>query len=264
MSDTMLLENRVVILSGLGPGTGLALFETLALHGATVVSCSRSNDLAEHAANMATSAGLQTMHLPCDITVPEDCEAVVKKTVDTFGGVDGLVCNAFASGMPASIEQKSIQDAYGLPFKVNVFGTMQMIRAAVPALKSRGGGSIVAINSMAARIIPDGMTAYGASKAALLAAIQGVAKELGMDGVRANSVVPSHIDGPNLAMLLAYEMKRRSITKQQARDEIIALGALDHITTPREIADAVVFLLSDMSRGITGQSLDVNAGQCFV
>lgn len=260
----MLLENRVIILSGLGPGTGLALFETIAFHGATIVSCSRSNDVADHAASIAESAGLQTMHLQCDITVPEQCASVVKEAVATFGGIDGLVCNAFASGMPASIEKKPIQEAYGLPFKVNVFGTMQMIQAAVPALKARGGGSIVAINSMAARVIPDGMTAYGASKAALLAAIQGVAKELGMDDVRANSVVPSHIDGPNLAMMVSYEAKKRGITTKEVRDEVIALGVLDHITTPHEIADAVVFLLSDMSRGITGQSLDVNAGQCFV
>jgi NAD(P)-dependent dehydrogenase (short-subunit alcohol dehydrogenase family) len=242
----------------------MAIHRALCEAGARVVTVSRSSDNAAEAKEIAEEAGVKTTHLQCDITDAAQCEQTIAAATEQFGALDGLVNNAFASGLPQPMEDSSIEKTWSLPFKVNVFGTMKMTRAAIPALREGSGKSIVTINSMAARRVPEGMTPYAASKAALLTAMQGVAQEFGIEGIRANSVLPSHIDGPNLEMLLTWESQKRDISREQVRDEIIAEGVLDHITTPAEIADTVVFLLSAQSRGVTGQSIDVNAGQCFV
>jgi NAD(P)-dependent dehydrogenase (short-subunit alcohol dehydrogenase family) len=127
-------------------------------------------------------------------------------------------------------------------------------------MKDRGGGSIVMISSMIVRDVLSGQSTYAASKGALLMAAQGLARELGAYGIRVNSVVPGYIWGPNLQIGFRLEAKQRGVDPQVLYDEVAAKIALGRIPTSQEIADAVLFFASDLSRAVTGQSLDVNGG----
>jgi NAD(P)-dependent dehydrogenase (short-subunit alcohol dehydrogenase family) len=129
-------------------------------------------------------------------------------------------------------------------------------------MKERGG-SIVMVGSLAGRKPQPGLAAYGASKAALLAASRSLAAEVGRYQIRVNTVVPGHIDGPNLQVHFEHEARRLHTSVEAVRRATAAEGVLERIATPEEVAAAVAFFASKASSGITGQSLDVNCGQWF-
>jgi NAD(P)-dependent dehydrogenase (short-subunit alcohol dehydrogenase family) len=200
--------------------------------------------------------------VPTDITQPEDCARLVAAAQSAFGRVDVLVNNAFHQGTFSPVESADLLK-WRDPFEVNVLGTLRLTQQVIPLMKKQGGGSIVMINSMVIRDVLPTMADYAASKAALMAATQGLARELGPSQIRVNSVVPGYIWGPSLQWYFGDQAKRRGITPQQVYDEVAANTALRHLPTSEEIAPAVVFFASDLSRVITGQSLDVNGGHVF-
>jgi NAD(P)-dependent dehydrogenase (short-subunit alcohol dehydrogenase family) len=146
---------------------------------------------------------------------------------------------------------------------VNVLGSLQMTKAVIPAMKEQRSGSIVFINSMTIRNPGENLGAYSATKGALLMMARTLARELGEYGIRVNSVVPGYIWGPSLKWWFKQLAKEQGRTREEIYDEIAAETALHHLPTSEEIADTVVFFASDMSRVVTGQSLDVNAGHFF-
>ena len=259
----MLLSERVAVVSGIGPGLGRAVALSLAREGAGVVLLARSQDAAQAVAAEIEASGRRALALSADITDAHACTSALKRTLEAFGRVDVLVNNAFSTGPMQPIEGADILKSWRAPFKVNVFGTLQISQIFAGAMKSRQQGSIVMINSLAARQVTRDLAAYGASKAALLHATKALATELGPHGVRVNSVVPGHIDGPGLAVYIQMEAQRLSVTETEARAQIAAQGALGRIATPEQVADAVLFFASDLSGAITGQALDVNCGQWF-
>jgi NAD(P)-dependent dehydrogenase (short-subunit alcohol dehydrogenase family) len=130
-------------------------------------------------------------------------------------------------------------------------------------MRRQGGGSIVFINSMSMRVIEPKFGGYAASKGALMIAAQTLAKELGADKIRVNTVVPGYIWGAALEGYFKLLAKQQGTTADAVYAEIAGRTALNHIPTSEEIADAVVFFASDLSRAITGQALDVNGGHFF-
>ncbi len=148
-------------------------------------------------------------------------------------------------------------------FDVNLFGAVQLSQAVIPHMKARAGGSIVMIGSMSMRVIEPRFGGYAASKAALASAVQTMAKELGASGVRVNSVVPGYIWGPALERYFQQLAHERATTPEAVYAEIASRTALNHIPDSDEVAAAVVFFASDLSRAVTGQALDVNGGHYF-
>lgn len=257
-------QDKVALLAGAGPGTGAAIAHGLARGGARVVLASRRAESAEPLRDAILAAGGQATVVLGDTTHADDRARMIAACVDTYGGLDVLVNNAFSTGRVGPIEGTDIARAWKAAFEVNVFATLALAEAALAPMKARGAGSIVMVGTLASRKRQPGLAGYGASKAALLAATQSLALEVGRYRIRVNTVIPSHIDGPNLAMGIAMQAKARGITEEKVREEIIAEGVLDHITTPEEVAEAALFLASGRASAITGQALDVNCGQWFV
>ena len=258
----MLLRNHVAIVSGIGPGLGQAIARALAREGAAVALAARSAARLEELADEIRGAGGRAIAVPTDIGAADSCRALVEATERELGPVDTLVNNAYHPGTYERIDSTDLE-TWRAPFEVNVLGSLRLSQAVLPGMKQRGRGSIVMINSMSMRRMMELFGGYAASKAALNAATQTLALEVGPSGVRVNSVVPGYIWGPPLEAYFAAEAERAGVAPSAIHDAVAAQTALRRIPTSEEIAESVLFFASDMSKAITGQSLDVNAGHWF-
>jgi NAD(P)-dependent dehydrogenase (short-subunit alcohol dehydrogenase family) len=258
----MLLEDRIAIVSGIGPGMGRDVSLAFARAGAHLVLAARTVEKLDSVAAEVRALGRRALCVPTDIAIAEDCRRVVDAALREFGRIDVLVNNAFAGGRYVPIEEASMDD-WRKVFDVNVFGSIQLSQAVIPCMKRQGGGSIVFINSMSMRIIEPRFGGYAASKGALMTAAQTLAKEVGAYKIRVNSVVPGYIWGPALQGYFRQLAQQHGTTPEDVYKEIASRTALNHIPTSEEIAGAVLFFAADLSRAVTGQALDVNAGHFF-
>jgi NAD(P)-dependent dehydrogenase (short-subunit alcohol dehydrogenase family) len=233
---------------GVGEGIGQAISMVLAREGASVLLVDKDGERGE-----ATKLALQGspgrgVVFVGDITQPEDCEAMVDTAVKEFGGLDILVNNA-AISTHAPITETSME-LYDATIAVNLTGSFLACKYAIPALVSRGGGSIINIGSIASiRNSGAAHPAYCASKAALLGLMADLAGTYGGSNVRVNSVLPGIIASPMLESVSRLD------------DETLArLNLLRRAGSPWDIAHAVLFLCSDEAAYITGVTLPVDGG----
>jgi NAD(P)-dependent dehydrogenase (short-subunit alcohol dehydrogenase family) len=257
----MLLENRVAIVSGIGPGMGRDISLALAREGADVVLAARRSEMLDSVAREVQALGRVALCVPTDIAQPAQCHRLADAAHAEFGRIDVLVNNAFFGGRYDLIEEANLDD-WRTVFEVNVFGSIELSKAVVKHMKARGG-SIVFVNSMSVRIIEPRFGGYAASKGALMTAAQTMARELGRYKIRVNSVVPGYIWGPALQGYFKHLAQEQGTTPDAVYADIASRTALNHIPNSEEIAGAVVFFASDLSRVVTGQALDVNGGHYF-
>ncbi|MFM7143335.1 MAG: SDR family oxidoreductase [Alphaproteobacteria bacterium] len=257
----MLLENRTAIVSGIGPGMGRDISLAFAREGANLVLAARTAGAVEELAAEIRAQGRRAIGVATDIARDGDAERLVSAAVAEFGHVDVLVNNAFKGPSFKRFEDDDLA-SWRAVFDVNVFGALRLTQLVIPHMKQRGG-SIVFINTMSTRIIEEAAGSYASSKGALLTAAQTLARELGRHRIRVNSIVPGYIWGKSVEGYFRMLAKQRGTTPEAVHAEIAAQTALNHIPTSAEIADAVLFLASDLSRVVTGQALDVNGGHYF-
>ncbi len=258
----MMLEDRVAIVSGIGPGLGRSVALACAREGADVVLSARTAAALDTVAAEVRALGRKAIGVPSDITRKEDCAKIAAAAVEGFGRIDVVVQNAFLSA-PYELVEDADLDHWRKIFEVNVFGSLSLVQAVIPQMKAQKSGSIVLVNSMSVRIIEPRFGGYAASKGALATAAQTLARELGPAGIRVNSVVPGYIWGPAVQAYFRKIAEERGTTPEAVYAEVAMRTALHRIPTSDEIAGAVVFLASDLASAITGQALDVNGGQYF-
>jgi NAD(P)-dependent dehydrogenase (short-subunit alcohol dehydrogenase family) len=244
----MLLEEKVAIISGVGSGMGAA-----------VVLGARTEEACAAVADEVRALGGQAESVRLDITDVASCEAAVASAKDAFGGVDVLVNNAFSDGNHRTFERSTL-DEWRATMDVNLWGTLQMTEAAVPAMVERGGGRIVMVNSMSAHRIEPKFGAYATSKGALETATKALAVELGVHGIRVNSIFPGYIWGEKVEWYFGHLAQKQGITAEEQYRRVAAETALKYLPHSSEIAGSVLFFASDLSKPVTGQGLDVNAG----
>jgi NAD(P)-dependent dehydrogenase (short-subunit alcohol dehydrogenase family) len=254
-----LLDGKVVVVSGVGPGLGAAIAAGSARAGADVVLAARTEKRLEKVAGAIRDDGRQALVVPTDITDAASCEELVARAMASFGHVDALVNNAFVMAPLAGLMDTDL-DVIRSGFETNVLGALQLTRLFVPALEA-SRGSVVMINSAVIRHSRAEYGAYRMGKASLLAMAQNLATELGPRGIRVNSVAPGYVYAGALKWYFDHLARERGVTHQDVYNEIAATTDLRRLPEPDEVADAVVFLASDMARAITGQCLDVNAGE---
>lgn len=257
-----LLEGKVALVSGVGPGMGRDIAVLFADHGADVVLGARTLATCEAVAEEVRAAGRRSLPLRLDITDADSCERAVASTVEVFGGVDVLVNNAFDDGDHRLFENAEL-DAWRRTMDTNLFGTLQLTRAVVPCMQTRGGGHIVMINSMSSVRIESRSGAYAASKAALAAATKTLARELGVHGIRVNGIHPGYIWSDKVEWYIGFLAEKQGITYEEKKAQLEAETSLGYLPHSSEIAGAVLFFASDLSRCVTGQALGVNAGHFF-
>jgi len=255
----MLLEGRAAIVVGVGPGIGREAALALAREGADVVLGARTEERLKEVAAEIEALGRKAVCVPTNIAKEDQCVALADACVQAFGRIDALVQNAFKQPPMRSIEEESALE-WERSFKINVIGSISMAKAVLPAMKEQRSGSVVFVSSLSARNSDATLGAYAAAKAAMLSVARTMAREWGSYGVRVNSVVPGHVWGPNLQWYLDFLAKEQGRSSEEVKAEIDALSPLNKIATSEEIAKAILFLASDLSSGMTGQTIDVNAG----
>jgi NAD(P)-dependent dehydrogenase (short-subunit alcohol dehydrogenase family) len=254
-----LLQDKVVVISGVGPGLGRGLALQCAKAGADVVLAARKEKRLVEVAKEVEEIGRRAVTVPTDIRDEAACERLAETAREAFGRVDGLINNAFATPPLTDLTTVDI-GAVRAGFETNVLAALHLTRLFVPALEEHGG-SVVMVNSAVLRHSRPTFGAYKMAKAALLAMAQNLSTELGPRGIRVNTIAPGYIWAPNLKWYFNYLAEERGVTAQQVYDENAATTDLRRLPEPDEVADAVVFMLSPLARAVTGQCLDVNSGE---
>ena len=256
----MLLTGRVAVVAGVGPGMGRDIALALSAHGAAVALGARAARHVDPVVDEIRDRGGRAVGLPTDVTDPADCVALARAAHDSFGGIDVLVNNAAHGGTFGRLSDTEPVDLLPV-LEVNVLGTLAMTNAVVPHLRARGGGRIVMVNTNTAEVPLEGFGGYGMSKAALLHVTAHLAVELGRDGIRVNSVLPGPIWGRNLRRWFESLAAERGVRIEDIVAEQAATTLLGYIPTSEEIAGTVVYLASDLSRPVTGQTIRADCGQ---
>ncbi|HEY9328060.1 MAG TPA: SDR family oxidoreductase [Streptomyces sp.] len=253
-----LLEGKVVLVSGVGPGLGRSLAVRSALAGAQVVLAARTRSRLESVADEIRGLGGQAAVVPADLTDEASVENLAEQACGAFGRLDSVIHNAFVQ--PAQIRLLDAEpDDVRQGLEINLMAALDLTRRLVPALVE-SQGSIVMINSMVLRNQLPGFGAYRIMKAGLLALARSLSVDLGPQGVRVNSVAPGYIWADSVKTWFERRASERGVDPRVVYDEIAAGADLRRLPEPDDIANTAVFLASDLARAITGQCLDVNCG----
>jgi NAD(P)-dependent dehydrogenase (short-subunit alcohol dehydrogenase family) len=248
-SSNQLLAGRRVLVTGAARGLGLEFATAIADAGASVVMADILHEQLEASVATLRARGLAVHAVPVDLAVPESVSACATAAVALLGGLDGLVNNAAITNSGGrSAEQIDIA-MWDLVMTVNVRGTWLMSNACLPALRASGHGSIVNLSSDTQLWGATNLLAYVASKAAVAGMTRSLAREEGAHHIIVNSVAP----GLTKVEATEYVPENRYQTYHDGR-------ALQRMQMPEDVSGAVVFLLSDLSRFMTGQILAVNGG----
>jgi NAD(P)-dependent dehydrogenase (short-subunit alcohol dehydrogenase family) len=257
-----LLDGKVCVVSGVGPGLGRQAALALAAHGGDIVLAARRQANLESVLAELKAMGARAIAVPTNIVESDACARLMSAAVEEFGGVDVLVNNAFRPDVFQGFEDVDLT-VWRKIMDVNVFGSLQMTRAALPHLRERGGGSVVMVASMVARQPQPGQGGYAISKGALLTATRVLAYELGPSNVRVNAVVPGWMAGPSVDIYIDMTSSGRGVEPQVVVDELNARVPLGRIPRDEDVAGSIVYLASDLSAAMTGQALDTNGGEIF-
>ena len=247
---------------GVGPGLGREIALAFAREGADVALGARTASYLDEVAAEVGALGRRSVAVPTDITDQAQCDRLARTAVEQLGRIDVLVHNAFAASKFHTFEDADLQSWRDV-MDVNLFGSLQLTKSVIPVMKAQGGGSIVFVNSMIVRKPLPMQGSYAVSKGALMTAAQILAKELGQYGIRVNSMVPGWMMGPSVEGYFDRTERRGGGSRQDVHDEIASAIALGRIPTDDECAGVAVFLASDLSSAMTGQSVDVNGGEVF-
>jgi NAD(P)-dependent dehydrogenase (short-subunit alcohol dehydrogenase family) len=245
------LEGRIAVVTGAGSGIGQASAVALARAGASVVVSDLNDDTARATASLIVGAGGRAVSSVADVSDPSNCERLISDAVAAYGGLHILhhsagVALAGVDGITARIDPVD----WDRILRINLSGTFYCCHFAIPAIEEAGGGSIINTASSMAHLPLGLMDAYAASKGGVAALTRSMALGCGARNIRVNAISPGYVDTPINASIFGDEALRDSFAAHHA------MG----LQTVEEIADLVVFLASDASRGITGSVLTCDRG----
>jgi len=250
------LQGKVALVTGAARGLGAEFCTAFAAQGVAVVA----GDLRDCGETIAavTEAGGRGLAVTLDVTSAQSAQAAADAAVKAFGRIDVLINNAAMFGNLHTGRFESLDEGeWDACMAVNVKGLWQCAKAAVPAMRQAGGGSIISLSSVTAIMGRPNNLHYAASKGAVIGFTRGLARELGRDNIRVNAIAPSLIMTPG-----AEEVNRGNLDKAAEfirNNQTLRSKNLES----QDIVGTALFLASDMSRFITGQTLMVDGGTVY-
>ncbi len=257
----MKLENRKGIITGAAKGMGAAITETLAREGADLVLTARDTAALDEVAKRVRAMGRDAHVIACDVTDEAQVAAMVGGALKAFGGrIDILVNVAGVTGpIETPVQDIAVED-FDYVITANVRGTFLPIKHVMPTMIAQKSGKIVNIGGTSGLRGYPMRTSYSASKWAVRGITRTVALEVGPHNINVNAVCPGIVETPRMHKLCEEKARVRGWTYEQVYDEYVQDMALKRVTTPQDIANAVLFLASDDSRNMTGQEVAVDGG----
>lgn len=255
----MLLQDKVIIISGVGPGMGRAMAKIATEQGAKVGLGARNQEFIDEVASEIDAAGGEAIALSTDVTDAQQCKALAEAVQSRFGRIDGLVNSAYNHGSWATCDVADPAE-WGAVYDVNCQGALRMAQAVLPAMRAQKSGAIVNVSTMATVNPFPGEAAYAASKGGLGVLTKHMAKDFGSAGIRVNCCRMGWIGGAPV-----YGYIDAQVAAGRERDDVV------HEITDRiplaiippedDCAKAVLYFVSDYATVVSGATLDVNGGQ---
>jgi NAD(P)-dependent dehydrogenase (short-subunit alcohol dehydrogenase family) len=246
------MQQRVLITAGAG-GIGREIARAFAANGAKVFVCDIDAEgletLAQEIEDLTTTL--------CDVSKREDIERMVTSAIESLGGLDVLVNNAGISG-PTTPVDKMDPDDWDKVVQVNLNGTFNVTRLAIPHLKKSPAGVIIIISSAAGRFGYANRSPYSTTKWGLIGFTKTLSIELGEYGIRANAILPGCVEGPRLQRVFEGRAKVSGQSIEEVKDAAMAIQSIKRFVDPRDIAALAVFLASDSAKSISGQLLPID------
>lgn len=249
----MRLDGKVAIISGGGTGIGAAIAHAFAAEGAKVAVTGRRPEPIE-----TLAAQIDGLAVPGDASDAAHARSAIDETARAFGGLDVVVANA-GVGFGGTAGDVS-DDAWRATIDINLSGALYLVRAAMPHLQARGGGSVVLVSSVSGFVSSSSSAAYVASKAAMIGLAKSIAVDFGPAGVRANALCPGWVRTPMGDESMDELARDRGITRDDAYAAATELVPLRRAADADEIASCAVFLASDESSYVTGTTLLADGG----
>lgn len=243
------IAGRVAVVTGSSRGIGRAIALGLGAEGANVVLCARGEEGLRETQSAVQALGVDTAAVAMDVTAPGAADRLVAAAVERFGRLDILVNNVGGSWAGDG------DDVWETTYRANVLAAVRATRAAVPAMRRSGGGSIVHVTSIWGRE-SGGYVPYNAMKAAMISHAKNMALALARDNIRVNSVAPGSVAFPGGS----WQRRVDADPEGMARfvEQNIPMGRFGR---PEEIANVVVFLCSERASWVTGACINVDGGQ---
>jgi 3-oxoacyl-[acyl-carrier protein] reductase len=252
------LKGKVAMIGGASRGLGFAVAEALARDGAMVSISSSSQASIDDAGKRLSAAGASVLATAVDVRNADQIAAWQQKTVDHFGGIDLLFTNSGGppSGAAISFDDAAWQNAIDLL----LFSALRMVRAVVPSMKARGGGSILMSTSASVKEPIPNLGLSTVLRASVSALSKTLALELAADRIRVNQIIPGRIDTDRIKQLDQIAATRQGVTPEQAKAKSMATIPMGRYGEPTEYGRVAAFILSDAAAYMTGSTVHVDGG----
>jgi NAD(P)-dependent dehydrogenase (short-subunit alcohol dehydrogenase family) len=253
------LEGKIAIVTGGSKGIGRATALALAQEGVDVAVCARGlAELEDAATEIRAKTGRKALAVRADMGEPGDIKDLVAATVAELGGVDILVNNAVNSTAAPFMELAD--EDWMNHINVKVMGYVRCSREVIPDMRQRGGGRIINIGGMAARSANTLTNSNGVTNSAVSNIAKNLSDQVASDGILVNCIHPGTTRTPRQTMVLERQARDANITLEEAERRAVSLIPIGRMVEPEEIADLVLFLVSDRAAAITGQTIAVEGG----
>lgn len=253
------LEGRAAVVTGGGRGIGRAVARALAGAGASVLVTARTEEEIAAVADELRGEGHEAHAVPCDVTEPDEVDALAAAARERVGPVDVLVNNAGVAGSQP-FHRLGLEE-WQRTLRVNATGSFLCTKAFLPDMLERGWGRVVMMASTAGLTGGRYIAAYSASKHAVMGLTRSLAEEVAGRGVTVNAVCPSYVDTPMTDRSVARISEKTGLGEEEARGALRARSPQERFVTPEEAAHAVLYLCAEEARGVNGASLVIDGGE---
>jgi NAD(P)-dependent dehydrogenase (short-subunit alcohol dehydrogenase family) len=255
------LKDKVGVITGPAKGMGAAITRAFAMEGARLALIGRDTAAIEPVATEIRAMGADAIVIPCDLTDAEQCNAAAVKAKAYYARIDFLVNVAGGSGPVGKTGVETTPEEFDDIVTLNMNGCFHAMRSVLPSMIEQRYGKIVNVGGTFGMRGRAGRLAYSASKWGVRGITKSFALEVGPYNINVNCVAPGMVDGPRFRDKVCADMaKRLGITVEEAAKRHAADYALKRITLDEDVANACLFLASDVSRQITGVDLPVDGG----
>ena len=253
------IRGKVAIVTAASQGMGRATAVALSREGCKIAICARRQDPLDAAADgIRKETGGEVLGFRADVSRAADIAAFVDTATTSFGGVDLLVTNA--GGPPTGRLEALTDEQWSQSYELTFQSALRLARACVPSMRSRGGGSIVAITSISVKQPIENLLLSNTMRAAVVGLVKTLARELAQDRIRVNAVAPGWIATDRLMDLMRVRAEREKRKLEDVIEEGIAEVPLGRFGEPQEVAETTAFLLSERAAYLTGNIIQIDGG----